>query len=196
MGKPTRQEALAAIRTLISYIGDDPDRRGLRETPERFISAWEEEWGVGYQARSGPLVKLFPEDSRSGELSSQFNEMILLRDIQFWSHCEHHLAPFFGTVDIGYLPTVNGIVGLSKLARVTDHFSRRLQVQERLVSDVANYLAQTVSPNVGVIMRATHLCMCSRGVRQQHTQTVTSALRGSIFSEEKARSEFLSLTKR
>jgi GTP cyclohydrolase I len=183
-----REQALEAIRTLLDYIGEDPDRPGLGRTPERVLRAWERDWGLGYRSEP-PALPLFA----SNEIN--YNEMVLVRDIRFFSTCEHHMAPFFGSCDIGYLPQ-SGIVGLSKLARVVAHFAQRLQVQERLTCQIADYLTTHVSGRgVGVIMRATHLCMVSRGVKQPEAVTVTSALRGALFDDAKARSEFLHLTR-
>lgn len=184
----SRQEALQAIRTLIEFIGDDPDRPGLQDTPERVLGAWEFEWGSGYRHLK-PIMRLF-KDGADG-----YQEVVLVRDIAFFSHCEHHMTPFFGTAAIGYLPNPEvGIVGLSKLARAVEHFSRRLQVQERLTEEIHGYLADTLKPRgLGIIMRATHLCMVSRGVCQPHAQTITSKVSGLIQSSDRLRAEFLKL---
>lgn len=185
---PTDDEARKAIKTLIAWIGDDPNREGLQDTPDRVMRAWRNDWGKGYQDPGSDLVRLFENTDHP------YNSMIVLPGIQVYSCCEHHLAPFFGTAVVGYIPEPDrGIVGISKLARIVDHFSRRLQVQERLTEQVASYLAEHVSKDCGVIIRCTHLCMVSRGVRQPNASTVTSSLRGAFFGNELARAEFLRL---
>jgi GTP cyclohydrolase I len=183
-----REQALEAIRTLLDYIGEDPARPGLARTPERVLRAWERDWGLGYRTEP-PALPLFVGNDIN------YDELVLVRGIRFFSTCEHHLAPFFGTCDVCYLPQ-GGVVGLSKLARVVAHFAQRLQVQERLTCQIADYLTEHVSRRgVGVIMRATHFCMVSRGVKQPEAVTVTSALRGALFDDAKARAEFLHLTR-
>ncbi len=182
---PSRLDALNAVRTLIAYMGDDPDRAGVQDTPRRFICAWEDAWGAGYQTAPPELTKFF---SREGNQ----DEMVLVRDIAVHSHCEHHLAPFFGACTIGYIPDPNrGILGLSKFARIVNHFSRRLQVQERLTTQIADYFVKNISANVAVVMRCSHMCMFSRGVRESNSTTSTTALRGVFFNERQARDEFL-----
>jgi GTP cyclohydrolase I len=184
---PTYEQALEAVNTLLQYIGEDPKRPGLVDTPGRFLRAWREEWGKGYHT-SKPLMRMFPEPNR------HYDEMVIVRDIAFHSHCEHHIAPFFGSFDIGYIPDERGIVGLSKLCSAAAFFSRRLQVQERLTEQVAEFLTAEVSKTgVGVVCRATHMCMVSRGVTQPNAQTITSALKGRFFADDKARAEFLRL---
>lgn len=173
-----------AIEVLLESIGEDPNREGLLETPGRVAKAWME-WTCGYHQDVGELLKTFED---GGE---RYDELILVRDLPFYSHCEHHLAPFFGTVDIGYIP--NGrIVGLSKLSRLVDVFAHRLQVQERMTSQIADALLEHLHPRgVGVSVSARHLCMESRGIRKQGHHTVTNALRGLIHEDAKARAEFL-----
>ncbi len=174
------------ITRLIQYVGDDPERGGLLETPDRVAKAWKF-WCKGYDEKPEEILKVF-EDGAEG-----VNEMILVRDIPFYTHCEHHMAPFFGTATVGYLPDGN-IVGLSKINRLVDCFARRLQVQERLTGQIADALfASDFKPlGVGVIVKARHLCMESRGVCQQGHHTITSALRGVMF-EGLPRQEFLQL---
>jgi GTP cyclohydrolase I len=174
------------IRRILQFVGEDPARGGLIETPKRVAKAWEF-WCSGYDLDPADVLKTF-EDGAEGQ-----DEMIVVRDIPFYTHCEHHLAPFFGTATIGYIP--NGkIVGLSKLSRVLKIFARRLQVQERLTSQVADAIEQHLGAiGVGVVVTARHLCMESRGICEQGSETVTSALRGVIKSEPSARSEFLRL---
>lgn len=175
------------IVRLLQYIGDDPTRGGLLETPARVAKAWKF-WSRGYDEDPADILKTF-EDGAEG-----CNEMVVVKDIPFYTHCEHHMAPFFGTASIAYIPD-GRIVGLSKLNRVLDCFARRLQVQERLTAQVADSLMLHLAPKgVGVIVKARHLCMESRGVCQQGHHTITSALRGVMF-EGAARQEFLALAR-
>jgi len=161
-------------------------REGLSETPERVAKAWDF-WTGGYRLNAADILKVF-EDGADG-----YDEMVIVKDIPVYSKCEHHLADIFGTVSIAYIP--NGkIVGLSKLSRLADMFARRLQVQERMTGQIANALQEHLQPKgVGVIMKARHMCMESRGLRQQGHHTVTSALRGVIKTDPTARAEFLQL---
>ena len=176
-----------AVRDLLRYVGEDPDRPGLIETPERVRKAWKA-WTAGYSESASTLLKTFEDGA---ELCG--DEMVIVRDIEFYSHCEHHMAPFFGVAHVAYIPD-GKVVGLSKLARVVDVFARRLQVQERLTNQVANAIADSLNPQgVGVVMRAKHFCMCSRGVNKQGSETMTSALRGALRDEPSARAEFLRL---
>lgn len=195
--KPNREQALKAVCTLLSYIGEDITREGLIKTPERVIKAWEQDWGIGYN-------KQYIQEQTLSILGAQFNDgaenydtMVVVKKIRFTSHCEHHLAPFSGTVDIAYIPQKNErILGLSKLARIVNLFSRRLQVQERMTTQIADFINIHCKPlGVGVIVKATHGCMCSRGVRQFDTEAVTSALRGEMLTQQEVREEFLSLVR-
>lgn len=174
------------IRRLLQYVGENPSREGLLETPARVAKAWKH-WCGGYEKDAASILKVFEDGA------NHYDQMVLVKDIPIYSHCEHHLAPIIGTVSIGYIP--NGrIVGLSKLSRLADMFARRLQVQERLTVQIADALNIELQPlGVGVIIKARHLCMESRGVCQQGHHTVTSALRG-VMLEDKARAEFLTLT--
>lgn len=173
---------------LLQFIGEDPKRGGLLETPDRVAKAWKH-WTSGYKIDIPKLMKVFED---GGE---RYNQMVIVKDIPVYSHCEHHMAPIIGTVTIAYIP--NGkIVGLSKLSRLADAFARRLQVQERMTDQIADALVEHLAPlGVGVLMRARHLCMESRGVCQQGHHTITTALRGAIMSEPQAREEFLLLSK-
>lgn len=173
---------------LLQYIGEDPARGGLKETPERFLKAWRE-WGAGYRSDPADVLKTFEDGAE------KYDELILVRDIPIYSHCEHHLAPFFGKAHIAYIP--NGkIVGLSKLARLADGFARRLQVQERLTSQIAHALQDALTPTgVGVVLECRHLCMESRGVRAPGTSTTTSCLLGAMKDEGPARAEFMRLVR-
>jgi GTP cyclohydrolase IA len=183
-----RAKAEAAVRTLIEFIGEDPNRPGLQATPRRVVDAWLQSWGIGHREPLPPLT-MFDDEIKQRE------EMIVIRDIAFYSHCEHHITPFFGTVDIGYLTSSKGILGLSKFARIVDHFSRRLQVQERLCNQIADCIYEHVSDRgVGVVIRARHFCMISRGVCQPNAETITSAIRGDFLTIPSVRGEFYSLT--
>lgn len=171
------------VREMLIHIGENPDRGGLLETPKRVVKAWRD-WTTGYWTDPADVLKVFED---GGE---RYDEMIIVKGIPFYSHCEHHLAPFFGTADIGYVP--NGkIVGLSKLSRLLDVYARRLQVQERLTAQVADAMMKHLQPKgVGVVLRARHLCMESRGIKKQGSETVTQIVRGVFFGDPKARSEF------
>lgn len=177
------------VRRLLQFIGEDPSREGLKETPARVAKAYRE-WFSGYGVEDpASILKVF-EDGAKG-----VDEMVIVKDIKFYSHCEHHLAPFFGTVTIAYIP--NGkIVGLSKFHRLVEVFARRLQVQERLTQQIAEVLESTLAPKgVAVLISARHLCVESRGARHTNSETVTNALRGVFKTSSEARAEFLKLAK-
>lgn len=175
-------------RRFLVSIGEDPDRPGLRETPARVAKAWMS-WTAGYQQNPADVLKTFEDGAE------QYNELIVVRNIPVYSHCEHHLAPFFGKATVGYMP--NGkIVGLSKLTRLVECFSRRLQVQERMTIQIANALMETLDPKaVGVVVRCRHLCMESRGIRTAGEETVTSAMLGELQPNLAMRTEFLDLAR-
>ena len=160
-------------RRFLTSIGEDPDRPGLRETPARVAKAWMA-WTAGYRQEPAEVLKTFEDGAE------EYNELIVVRNIPVYSHCEHHLAPFFGKATVGYMP--NGkIVGLSKLTRLVECFSRRLQVQERMTIQIANALMESLEPKaVGVVVRCRHLCMESRGIRTAGEETVTSAMLGEL----------------
>lgn len=180
-----RQKALEGIRYLLEYLGEDPDREGLQQTPERVLKAWEQDWGAGYRCDDPEaLIKLFQEQQPWA-----YDQMVIVSGMRLDSHCEHHMAPFFGEVAVAYLPGPNGIIGLSKMARVVKLFSQRLSVQERITEQVADFLETRLAEDVGVSISATHMCMCSRGVFQQNAFTVTTALRGK-FRDPDVKSEF------
>lgn len=182
---PTKKE-IDIVRGLLSYIGEDPDREGLLETPARFLKAWEE-YTRGYRERPEDILKSFEDGAQS------VDEMVIVRDIPVYSLCEHHLAPFFGRAYVGYVPDKR-ILGLSKISRLVEIYARRLQVQERLTNQIADALDTHLQPlGVAVVIECRHMCMESRGVRHTGTATVTSALRGSIKSNADTRREFLSL---
>lgn len=183
------QSADDIVIRLLQHIGEDPRRGGLIDTPRRVLKAWQH-WASGYGADIPSILKTFEDGADSCD------EMVVVKDIPFYSHCEHHLAPFFGTVTVAYVP--NGkIVGLSKLSRVVSAFARRLQVQERLTNQIADALQEHLAPlGVGIVVTARHLCMESRGIEQQGSITITSALRGVMRDSGSARSEFLALSKK
>lgn len=188
MPEPHKQAVrLGIIYDLIEdVIEQDPEREGLAETPARVVKAWKH-WCSGYHVDIGKLLKTFEDGAEN------YDEMVLVKDIPIYSKCEHHLADIFGTATIAYIP--NGrVVGLSKLSRVADAFARRLQVQERLTTQIADALNEHLEPKaVGVIIKARHMCMESRGICQQGHHTVTSALRGVFKTDPTARAEFLHL---
>lgn len=172
---------------ILQFMGEDANRGGLLETPARAAKAWQF-WTKGYAEDPAEILKTF-EDGAEG-----CNEMVVVRDIPLYSHCEHHLAAIFGTATVAYIPD-GKIVGLSKINRVVDCFARRLQVQERLTAQVADALMDNLKPKgVGVVVKARHMCMESRGVCQQGHSTITSALRG-VFADGTVRQEFLGLTR-
>jgi len=173
-------------RRLLISLGEDPDRAGLVETPSRVAKAWKH-WTSGYTQDPAELLKVF-EDGAEG-----YDELIIIRGIPVYSHCEHHLAPFFGKATIGYVPD-GKIVGLSKLTRLVDCFAKRLQGQERLTVQIANALMTHLEPKaVGVIIHCRHLCMESRGIRTQGEETITSTMLGDLLSNLALRTEFLAL---
>lgn len=173
------------ITRILQYIGENPSRPGLLETPHRVAKAWVNDWAKGYKMDPAEVLKVFEDGAEN------YDGAVTVKNIPIYSKCEHHLADIFGTVTISYIP--NGkIVGLSKLSRLAEIFSRRLQVQERLTSQIADALFEHLQPKgVGVVIKARHMCMESRGICQQGHHTVTTALRGVIKDDPKAREEFL-----
>lgn len=175
-----------AVRTLIAWAGDDPKREGLIDTPERVGKAWLEYFSGYNEDPSQHLLRTFDE-------VGGYNEIVLLKDIPFQSHCEHHLAPIIGTAHIAYLPR-NRVVGISKLARVLHGFARRLQVQERLTAEIADCIWQGLQPlGVAVVVRASHACMTARGVHTPGVQMTTSRMMGVFHDNEKSRQEVMAL---
>ena len=173
-------------RRLLASLGEDPDRPGLRETPRRISQAWRD-WTAGYTQNPVDILKTFEDGAE------HYNELIVVRAIPVYSHCEHHLAPFFGTCTIGYVPR-GKIVGLSKFTRLVDCFAKRLQVQERMTRQIADTLMEHLQPiAVGVVMRCRHLCMESRGIRAIGEETITSAMTGELLTNLGMRTELLSL---
>lgn len=169
---------------MLQYVGEDPNREGLRETPHRVVKAWEH-WCSGYSKKPEDIMTTFSNEHK-------YDQMITIRDLPFYSMCCHHMAPFFGTADISYIPK-DRIVGLSKFGRVLDIYSRRLQVQESLTNEIANCLMDLLEPlGVGVRLKARHMCMESRGLSKQGSHTITTALLGT-YREIEAKSEFLNV---
>lgn len=179
-----RNRPAELIEELLGYLDPDHPREGLVDTPARVAKAWRH-WCSGYAMDPAEVLKVFEDGA------AHYDEMVLVRDIPLYSKCEHHLADIFGTACVAYIP--NGrIVGLSKLSRLVDGFARRLQVQERLTVQIADALQEHLQPlGVGVLIRARHMCMESRGIRQQGHHTVTTALRGAVKDDARTRAEFL-----
>jgi GTP cyclohydrolase I len=184
--KPTREDAEAAVRTLIAWAGDDPAREGLVDTPRRVVKAYEELFG-GYDENPGlTLARVFSQVDGYGD-------MVLVRDIPFFSHCEHHMVPFFGKAQVGYYPT-QGVVGLSKLARIVDTFARRLQTQEALTAQIVEAIdAGLETRGVAVMVEAEHMCMSMRGVRKHGVSTVTTQFSGIFRENPREQDRFIAL---
>jgi GTP cyclohydrolase IA len=180
----SREEAEAAVRTLIRWAGDDPDREGLRATPSRVVRAYEE-WFAGYKDHPRDYLK------RTFEETGGYDEVVVLRDIRFESHCEHHMAPIIGRVHIGYLPR-NRVVGISKLARLVEVYAKRLQIQEKMTAEIATCLDEVLKPHgVAVVTEATHQCMTTRGIHKTGVSIVTSRMLGVFRDHAETRQEFL-----
>ncbi len=184
--RPTRTEAERAIHTLLRWAGDNPDREGLADTPARVARAFED-WFSGYtQDPEAYLARTFEE-------VSGYDDMVILKDIRFESHCEHHLAPIIGRAHVGYLPN-NKVVGISKLARVVDAFARRLQVQENMNAQIAQCIQKVLEPKgVAVVIEAVHQCMTTRGVHKTGVTMVTSTMLGDFRKNDVTRREFLNI---
>jgi len=183
-GNVTQADAERAVRTLLQWAGEDPDREGLLETPKRVAVAYRD-WFAGYSIDPAEYLR------RTFEEVAGYDEMVVLRDIEFESHCEHHMAPIIGKAHVGYLPT-NKIVGISKLARVVDGYARRFQVQEKLTAEIAACIDDVLKPRgVGVVVEAAHECMTTRGVHKRGVSMITSKMVGIFRSDARTRSEFL-----
>jgi len=186
VSRPTREDAENAVRTLLNWVGDDPDREGLRSTPARVAKAYEE-WFAGYKEDPVEFLR------RTFYEVDGYDEMIVLRDITFESHCEHHMAPIIGKVQVGYLPD-RKVVGISKLARVVETFAKRLQVQETMTAQIANCINDVLKPKgVGVVVEGVHQCMTTRGIHKPGVAMITSQLLGDFRSDPRTRSEFLNI---
>ena len=182
--RPSRKEAEDAVHTLLRWAGEDPSREGLTDTPKRVAQAYED-WFSGY--REDPVKYL----ERTFEEVDGYDEMIVLRDIGFESHCEHHMAPIIGKAHIGYLPD-HKVVGISKLARVVDTFARRFQVQEKMTAQIANCIEDVLKPKgVRVVIEAIHQCMTTRGIHKSDVSMVTSQMNGLFRKDARTRAEFL-----
>lgn len=173
-----------AVKEILKQIGEDPNREGLKDTPERMARMYEE-LTSGYKASPHEIIQ-------EALFSIKYDEMVVVRDIEFYSLCEHHMLPFFGRCSVGYIP--NGkIVGLSKIPRIVEVFSRRLQVQERMTAQIADFLMEELEPlGVAVVAEAQHLCMAMRGIMKADASMLTSSMRGAFKKDERTRSEFLS----
>ena len=182
--KPTREEAEAAVRTLLSWAGDDPAREGLVDTPKRVAKAYQD-WFSGYGDDPADYLK------RTFEEVEGYDELIVLRDIEFESHCEHHMAPIIGKAHVGYLPS-GKVVGISKLARVVETYARRLQVQEKMTAQIAQVIQDVLQPRgVGVVIEGAHECMTTRGVHKRGVSMFTSKMLGTFRDDARTRAEFL-----
>lgn len=185
--RPTQEEAEAAVRTLILWAGDDPSREGLADTPKRVAKAYKEFYKGYHQDANGVLDRVFQE-------VEGYQDMVLVRDIPFYSHCEHHMVPFVGKAHIGYYPG-KGVVGLSKLARLVDVYARRLQTQESMTAQIARTIEETLAPRgVAVLVEAEHMCMSMRGVQKQGSTTLTTQYTG-IFKEPAEQVRFFTMVK-
>jgi GTP cyclohydrolase I len=184
VSRPSREAAEAAVRVLLQWAGDDPDREGLRKTPKRVVNAFEEYFG-GYGVDPAEML------GRTFSETDGYDEMVVLKDIRFESDCEHHLAPIIGKVHIAYLPA-RRVIGISKLARLVDVFAKRLQIQEKLTAQIANTLNEALKPKgVAVVVEAAHQCMTTRGVHKTGVAMVTSRMLGAFRSDPSTRREFL-----
>jgi GTP cyclohydrolase I len=180
----TRSAAEDAVRTLLRWAGEDPTREGLRDTPKRVVEAYKD-WYSGYAVDPRDYLR------RTFEEMAGYDEMVVLRDIEFESHCEHHMAPIIGRAHVGYLPTTK-VVGISKLARVVDVFARRFQVQEKMTAEIARCINDVLQPRgVGVVIEAVHECMTTRGIHKRGVSMITSKMLGTFRSDARTRSEFL-----
>ncbi len=180
----TKSQAEDAVRTLLRWSGEDPSREGLIETPKRVVEAYKD-WFSGYAIDPREYL------SRTFEETGGYDEMVVLRDIEFESHCEHHMAPIIGRAHVGYLPA-NKVVGISKLARVVDVFARRFQVQEKMTAEIARCISSVLKPRgVGVVIEAVHECMTTRGIHKRGVSMITSKMLGAFRSDARTRAEFL-----
>ena len=185
--RPSRGEAEAAVRTLLAYMGDNPDREGLVETPKRFVNAYEELFAGYHECPADILDRTFSE-------TGGYAEPVLIRDIPFYSHCEHHVMPFTGRAHVAYVPT-GRVVGLSKIARLIDVYARRLQTQEHLTAQIATAIAEVLKPKgVAVMLEAEHTCMSMRGVAKQGSTTLTTQFSG-IYNDPQEQVRFMTMVR-
>ena len=187
--RPTREEAEEAVRTLLAWTGDDPMREGLIDTPKRVVKAYEE-WFAGYQ--EDPIQYL----SRTFEDVQGYDDIVMLRDIEVESHCEHHVAPFMGKAYVAYMPT-NAVVGISKLARVVEIYAKRLQTQETMTAQICDAITESLKPTgVAIMIDAKHMCMTTRGVHHPNVSTITTQFTGVFKTDKELRERFLRLCER
>ncbi|MGA0241746.1 MAG: GTP cyclohydrolase I FolE [Candidatus Marinamargulisbacteria bacterium] len=186
--RPTMDDAIAAVKTLIRYAGDNPDREGLIETPKRVVKSYEEFFS-GYQKNPDEIL------AKTFEEVEGYDEMVIVKNIDLESHCEHHMVPIIGIAHVAYIPN-HRVVGISKLARIVDVYAKRLQTQETMTAQIADSILRILKPKgVGVVIDAAHQCMSTRGVHKRHSSTVTSRMLGLFRSDPKTRSEFMDLIK-
>jgi GTP cyclohydrolase I len=186
--RPSREEAEAAVRTLIRWAGEDPTREGLIDTPKRVVKAYEELYGGYREDASEMLERVFEE-------VGGYDDMVVVRDIPFFSHCEHHMVPFVGKAHIGYYPS-EGVVGLSKLARVVDVFAKRMQTQETLTSQIVTAIDEALKPRgVAIIIEAEHMCMSMRGVQKQGSSTITTQFTGVFRDDPAEQARFITMVR-
>ena len=184
--KPTREEAMDAVKTMIAWAGDDPTREGLLETPKRVINAYEE-FFAGYEMDPDDIL------NKTFEEVAGYDEMIIIKDIRLESHCEHHMVPILGKAHLAYIPN-NRVVGISKLARVVDVYGKRLQTQETMTAQIAESINRVLKPKgVAVVVDAGHQCMTTRGIHKTNATTITSQMLGVFRSDYRTRSEFMNL---
>jgi len=184
--KPSREEAMDAVRTMIAWAGDDPSREGLLETPKRVIKAYEE-FFAGYEMDPDEIL------NKTFEEVAGYDEMIIIKDIRLESHCEHHMVPILGKAHLAYIPN-NRVVGISKLARVVDVYGKRLQTQETMTAQIAESINRVLQPKgVAVVVDAGHQCMTTRGIHKTNATTITSQMLGVFRSDYRTRSEFMNL---
>lgn len=188
INKPSEEEAIKAVETLIRYAGDNPEREGLKETPNRVVRSYKEFFS-GYNKNPDEiLAKTFDE-------VEGYDEMVIVKNIDFESHCEHHMVPIIGIAHVAYIPDKR-VVGISKLARIVDVYAKRLQTQETMTAQIADSISKILKPKgVAVVIDATHQCMSTRGVQKRHSSTVTSRMLGLFRSDPRTRSEFMNLIK-
>ena len=186
IAKPTREEAMDAVKTMIAWAGDDPSREGLLETPKRVIKAYEE-FFAGYKMDPDEIL------NKTFEEVAGYDEMIIIKDIRLESHCEHHMVPILGKAHLAYIPN-NRVVGISKLARVVDVYGKRLQTQETMTAQIAESINRVLQPKgVAVVVDAGHQCMTTRGIHKTNATTITSQMLGVFRSDYRTRSEFMNL---
>tara|TARA_B100000674_G_C37980026_1_gene981547 strand:+ start:2437 stop:3048 length:612 start_codon:yes stop_codon:yes gene_type:complete len=186
--KPSEEEALLAVETLIRYAGDNPNREGLKETPKRVVKSYAEFFS-GYKKNPDEIL------AKTFEEVEGYDEMVIVKNIDLESHCEHHMVPIIGVAHVAYIPN-NRVVGISKLARIVDVYAKRLQTQETMTAQIADTISRVLEPKgVAVVIDAAHQCMSTRGVHKRHSSTVTSRMLGLFRSDPRTRSEFMDLIK-